>query len=69
MFALDGLDWRSWTAADRISATYLLLKRHYRSTGDLDGLGDLFELVGDREGLAELARTKMGQTRTIETTR
>lgn len=68
MFALDGLDWRSWTAADRAAATYLLLKRQYRSTKNLDALRELFLLAGDVEAVAALDREKMGQTPTIETT-
>lgn len=66
-FALAGVDWRSWSAADRVSATYVLLKRNLR--GDTDALRNLYTLTGDKNALAVLDREIMGQTPQITTSR
>jgi hypothetical protein len=66
-FALAGIDWRSWTAADRAAVTYMMLRRQY--AGDHAALRELFELADDRDALAALARANMGQTPTIQTDR
>lgn len=68
MFALDGLDWRSWTAADQSSVIFQLLKRAYKRAGDTTGLRELLVMVGDNAGVAELDRQLMGQSPSIETT-
>lgn len=68
MFALEGIDPRQWTPADRCAVSFLLLKRAYRSAGDMAGLRNLYELVEDREALAALDREIMGQGRQVEVT-
>lgn len=67
MFSLDGLDWRSWTAADRAAVTFLLLKRQYKTAGDHQALRELFTLVDDKAALAALDREIMGQPTTLTT--
>lgn len=67
MFALSGVDWRSWSAADRAAVGYLLLRRQHAD--DVTALRELYELADDTEGLAALARQNLGQGHTIETTR
>lgn len=67
MWALDGVDWRSWTAADRAAVCFLLLKKQYRD--DVPALRELLLLVEDKEAVAELDREIMGQTATIVTDR
>jgi len=62
VFALDGINWRSWSAADRVSATYALLLR----TLDGDGLRELHTLMGDKEAIAVLDREKMGQSTQLQ---
>lgn len=64
MFALDGIDWRAWSAADRSSVAYLLLKRQY--AGDPHLLRGLYELVGDTDALAALDRGILGQPAQVE---
>lgn len=66
-FALTGIDWRSWSAADQASVSYLLLQRQYAT--DKASLRDLYELAGDKEAVAEIDRSNMGQPPKIETTR
>lgn len=51
------MDWRSWTAADRVSAGYVLLRRIL--TGD--DLRVLYEVVGDKDALAAMDRETMKQ--------
>lgn len=63
--AISGVDWRSWSAADRVNATYLLLKRNL----DTDGLRELYRFVGDKNALAAMDREIMGQPSTIQTDR
>lgn len=65
MFALEGINWRAWTAADRAAVAYRLLKQTL--TGD--DLRGLYELVGDRSAIAALDREIMGQAPTIQTDR
>lgn len=65
MFALEGLDWRSWSAADVASVTYRLLRTHAQTPTELR---ELFELVGDKDGIAGLDREAMGQTAGVEIT-
>jgi hypothetical protein len=67
VFALDGIDWRGWSAADRTAIAYLLLKRQHHNNPTV--LRELYELAGDTAALAELGRQGMGQDSTIETTR
>jgi hypothetical protein len=62
VFALDGVNWRVWSAADRVSATYALLLR----TLDGDGLRALHTLMGDKAAVAALDREKMGQTEQLQ---
>lgn len=66
-FALAGIDWRSWTAADRAAVTYLMLKR--QCADDTAALRELLLLADDREAVAELDRNIMNQNRTIVTDR
>lgn len=68
VFALDGVDWRSWTAADRTAVAFLLLKRQHKRAGDTGALRELLLMVGDNAGVAVLDRQLMGQTPSIETT-
>lgn len=63
MWALEGADWRTWTAADRAAVIFLLLKR---VTKDPQEMRDLFELVEDYDAVAAVDREKMGQTSQIE---
>lgn len=65
-FALAGVDWRSWSAADRAAVAYRLAKQR---TTDPKALRTLYELVDDKDAIAELDRSNMGQARTVETTR
>lgn len=67
MFALEGIDWRGWTAADRTAVAYLMLKRQNKDNPA--GLRELYELVGDKAALAALDRSIMGQSQTITTDR
>lgn len=67
VWALDGVDWRGWTAADRAAVTYVMLKRQHSS--DPQALRELYEMVGDTAALATLDRSIMGQTKTIQTDR
>jgi hypothetical protein len=64
VFLLDGLDWRSWSAADLASVTYHVLRRSL--TGD--DLRDFYDLVGDKDAKAALDRESMGQTSGVELT-
>lgn len=66
-FALKGIEWRSWSAADQAAVSYLMLQRQYAD--DKTALRSLYELVEDRDALAELDRTIMGQSQTIVTDR
>lgn len=65
MFALDGIDPRGWTAADRAAVAYLLAKQN---TTDKTALRELYELADDRKALAVLDRQIMGQPETVEVT-
>lgn len=62
--ALAGVEWRTWSAADRVSATYVLLKRNLSG----DALRDLYELVGDKDAVAAMDRETMGQPAQVEVT-
>jgi hypothetical protein len=64
VFALDGIDPRSWSAADRYAVAYLMLKRQYASDPHL--LRELYELVGDKNALAALDRATMHQPAQVE---
>lgn len=67
VFVLDGLDPRSWSAADRAAVAYLLLKRQYRD--DPTALRELLLLADDKAAVADLDRQIMGQAKTIVTDR
>lgn len=67
MFALEGIDWRAWTAADRCAVAFLMLKRQYKASGDNGSLRELYLLVEDRNAVAELDRQIMGQTGQVMT--
>ena len=67
MFALDGLDWRSWSAADFASVSYLMLRRQYAH--DPTELRNLYLLVDDLDAVAALDREIMGQPRQVATDR
>lgn len=69
MFALDGIDWRSWTAADRVAATFLLLKRQYKRSGDTQALRDLYLLVGDKAAVAAIDNQIIHGGQTVQTDR
>lgn len=56
---MAGLDWRSWSAADRAAVVYILLQRANRD--DTDELRKLYELVGDTAAVAAIDRDRMGQ--------
>jgi hypothetical protein len=58
-FALAGLDWRSWSAADRAAVTFLMLKRQHGD--DPVALRALYVMVDDTEAVAEMDRQKMSQ--------
>lgn len=64
MFALEGVNWRAWSAADRVAATYVMLVRR----ADRDQLRVIYELTGDTEALGVLDREVMGQTGGVELT-
>jgi hypothetical protein len=66
MFALEGIDWRGWSAADRAAVAFLLLKRQNRD--DPTMLRELFVLVEDSDAVAELDRQMMSQPRQVEAT-
>lgn len=66
MFALDGLNPRSWTAADRASVAYLLWQRSAKASNDGDALRELFTLTDDHAALGALDREIMGQTAQVE---
>lgn len=63
VLALEGVNWRQWSAADFASVGYRLLRR---AASTPDQLRELFELVGDRDALAALDREIMGQGSMIE---
>jgi hypothetical protein len=63
-FALAGIDWRSWSAADHAAVGFLLLKRHF--AGDSVALRALFELVEDTAAVAAIDRVSMGQPDRVE---
>lgn len=63
-FALDGVKWREWSAADRVAATYLLLKTTLTGAE----LRELYVVAGDWDAVATLDRDNMGQTGGVELT-
>lgn len=65
-WVLAGVDWRSWSAADRAAAMFVQLE--HANARNPEGLRQLYELAGDTAALAELDRKAMGQDSTIETT-
>lgn len=68
MFAVDGVNVHTWTAADQVAVSYQLLRRRFRAEGDTTLLRELFELADDKDALAALDREVMGQPRRLETT-
>lgn len=63
MWALEGADWRSWSAADRAAVVFLILKRIAKEPQERR---ELFELVEDYEAVAAIDREKMGQSSQVE---
>lgn len=66
-FALEGIDWRGWTAADRVAVAYLMLQR--QNADDKTALRSLYELVEDKHALAALDNQTIHGSQTVVTDR